>query len=54
MFLDPSRPPVLTESAAMTLSGVLESTLRLIEQGAALITDVPTAAARSTPWWAPF
>ena len=39
MFLDPSRPPVLTESAAMTLSGVLASTLRLIEQGATLLLD---------------
>ncbi len=39
MFLDPDHPPVLTESAAMTLSGVLESTLRLIGQGGALLLD---------------
>jgi hypothetical protein len=39
MFLGPNRPPVLTESAAVTLSGVLESTLRLIEQGATLLFD---------------
>jgi hypothetical protein len=39
MFLDPNHPPVLTESAAMTLSGVLESTLRLVEEGGALLLD---------------
>ena len=39
MFLDLSHPPVLTESAAMTLLGVLDSTLRLIADGGALLLD---------------
>jgi hypothetical protein len=37
MFLDAAHPPVLTESAAMTLRGVLKSTLRLIGEGGALL-----------------
>ena len=40
MFLDTSRPPVLTESAATTLLGALESTLRLFEDGATLLRDL--------------
>src|SRR3989442_1078984 len=40
MFLEAARPPVLTESAAMTLLGVLESTLRLIGEGGRLLLDV--------------
>jgi len=40
MFLDAAREPVLTESAAMTLLGVLESTLRLIGEGGPLLLDV--------------
>jgi len=40
MFLDTSRPPVLTESAAMTLLGVRESTLRLFGDGATLLRDL--------------
>lgn len=39
MFLDAAHAPVLTESAAMTLLGVLESTLRLIGEGGALLLD---------------
>ena len=39
-FLDMSQPPVLTESAAMTLRGILESTLGLIEDGGTLLVDV--------------
>jgi len=38
MFLDATHPPVLTESAAMTLLGVLESTLRLIGEAGGLFT----------------
>lgn len=40
MFLDATHPPVLTESAAMTLLGVLDSTLRLIDEGGVLLLDV--------------
>lgn len=40
MFLDAAHAPVLTESAAMTLRGVLESTLRLIGEGGGLLLDV--------------
>jgi len=40
MFLDATHPPVLTESAAMTLLGVLESTLRLIGEAGGLLLDV--------------
>jgi hypothetical protein len=39
MFVDAAHPPVLTESAAMTLAGVLESTLRLIGEGGSLLLD---------------
>lgn len=37
MFLNASHAPVLTESAEMTLLGVLKSTLRLIGDGGALL-----------------
>ena len=54
MFLDTSHPPVLTESATVTLRGVLESTLGLIEGGGALLRGVwmtrrddPDSAARA-------
>jgi hypothetical protein len=40
MFLDAAHAPVLTESAAMTLLGVLERTLRLIGEGGGLLLDV--------------
>jgi hypothetical protein len=40
MFLDATKPPVLTENAAMTLLGVLDSTVRLLEEGGRLLLDV--------------
>jgi hypothetical protein len=40
MFLDAAHPPVLTESAGTALRGVLESTLRLIGDGGALLLDL--------------
>jgi hypothetical protein len=40
MFLGMSQPPVLTESTAMSLRGILESTLMLIEDGGTLLVDV--------------
>jgi len=40
MFLDAAYPPVLTESAEMTLLGVLESALRLIGEAGALLLDL--------------
>ena len=39
MFLDAAHAPVLTESAEMTLLGVLDSTLRLIAEGGGLLLD---------------
>ena len=39
MFLEPAQPPVLTESAATTLRGVLDSTVRLIAEGGTLLLD---------------
>jgi hypothetical protein len=39
MFLDAAHAPVLTESAEMTSLGVLESTIRLIRDGGALLLD---------------
>lgn len=40
MFLDTANPPVLRETAAATLRGVLESTLSLIRDGGALLLGV--------------
>jgi len=40
MLLDTANPPVLTESAATTLRGVLESTLRLTGNGGALLLNL--------------
>jgi hypothetical protein len=40
MFLDAAHPPVVTESAEMTLLGVLESTLRLIGEAGASLLEV--------------
>ncbi len=48
MFLDAAHTPVLTESAAMTLLGVLESTLKLIGEGGGLLHDI-WQARRSDP-----
>jgi hypothetical protein len=48
MFLDAVHPPVLTESASVTLLGVLESTLQLIGEGGGLLHDV-WRARRSNP-----
>ena len=40
MFLDTDRAPVLTESAAVTLRSVLESTLRLLDEGGRLSLEL--------------
>jgi hypothetical protein len=40
MFLEMAHPPVLTESAMVTLQGVLESVLRIIQEGGSLLLDV--------------
>ena len=40
MFLDATRAPVLTESAAATLRGVLESTCGLVGEGGILLVDL--------------
>jgi hypothetical protein len=37
MFLDTADPPVLTENAATTLRGILESTLRLVAEGGEIL-----------------
>lgn len=48
MFLDAAHAPVLTESAATTLRGVLENSLQLIGEGGGLLHDV-WRARRSNP-----
>jgi hypothetical protein len=48
MFLDAAQSPVLTESAAITLLGLLEGTLQLVGQGGGLLHDV-WLARRSNP-----
>jgi hypothetical protein len=48
MFLDAAHAPVLTESAATTLRGVLENSLQLIGEGGGLLHDV-WRARRSHP-----
>jgi hypothetical protein len=40
MFLDATRAPVLTESAATTLLGVLDSALQLVGAGGGFLLDV--------------
>jgi hypothetical protein len=40
MFLDGANPPVLTETAATTLLGVLQSTLRLTAEGGVLLLNL--------------
>jgi hypothetical protein len=40
MFLDASNPPVLTETAAATLRGVLDSTISLTRDAGALLLDL--------------
>ena len=40
MFLDGVHAPVLTENAAMTVLGVLESTLLVVREGGCLLLDV--------------
>jgi hypothetical protein len=48
MFLDAANPPVLTETAATTLLGVLQSTLRLTGEGGVLLLNL-WRTRRATP-----
>lgn len=48
MFLEGANPPVLTETAATTLLGVLQSTLRLIAEGGVLLLNL-WRTRRATP-----
>lgn len=48
MFLDGANPPVLTETAATTLLGVLQSTLRLPAKGGVFLLNL-WRTRRATP-----